>query len=309
MDVVHMVRCEGKSQSAAARRYSVSQPAVHKILKHYDETGDTAERHAGGRPHYYDEEDMQLLSTLIQENRAATAHALRRLMPADAPQVSDRTIARYRRELGFTQRKPAIHVIDKPGQEAARRAWARQHANNDPNDYVFMDESTMVLRDTGDYVWVRRGEVTPPHDISNLRAAVHVWGSIWSNGAVFSQYIGHLNSNAYEEILDGNIGRYKRKFKDHIIIHDRATFHRAKTVKRWFTDHGLTADLLPAHSPQFNAIEYAWAWIKHQIRAANPQTPDALCASMTQACRLLPDEIRCNFINHAWGNIWDAAQK
>jgi transposase len=308
MDIVHMVRCDKKSQSAAGRRYGCTQQAVSLILKHYDSTGDTAERHGGGRPHEYSEEDMQLLSTLIYEHPSATAHTLSQLMPADAPPVSDRTLSRYRRELGFTRRTPPIHVIDTAGQLVARIVWTRQHRLDDPNDYVFMDESTMVLRDTGDYVWVRRGETTPAHDITNLRAAVHVWGAIWVEGAVFSQYTGHLNSHAYEHILDGNIGRYKRRFKDRTIIHDRATFHRTKTVKAWFTDHGLTAELLPAHSPQFNAIEYAWAWVKHQVREAQPDTPQALCASMTQACNLLPDTVRVAFINHAWNNICDAAR-
>jgi transposase len=307
MDVVHMVECEGKSQSAAGRRYGITQPAVHNILKHYAETGDTAERHGGGRPHQYGEEDMQLLSSLLTEHRSATAHTIQQLMPPDAPQVTDRTIQRYRRELGFTRRTTPIHVIDTAAQLAARRVWARQHYLNDPNDYVFMDESTMVLRDTGDYIWVKRGETTPAHDITNLRAAVHVWGAIWVEGAVFSQYTGHLNSHAYEHILDGNIGRYKRRFKDRTIIHDRATFHRTKTIKAWFTDHGLTAELLPAHSPQFNVIEYAWAWVKHQVREAQPDTPQALCVSMTQACNLLPDTVRVAFINHAWNNICDAA--
>ena len=302
-DIIHMVEHEHASQSAAARRFGVTHQAVSKILKHYHQTGDTIEQHSGGAQREYSENDMQILSTLLDEYDTATSQVILELMPAGTPQVTDRTIRRYRRELGFTPRKTRPHVIDTAAQIAARQAWARQHRAVDPNRYVFMDESTMVLRHTGGLVWVRRGRTTPSHEITDLKAAVHEWGAIWNQGAVFAQHRGRLNANAYEKILDDNIGRFKRQMGPRLILHDRATFHRTKNVTKWFEDHHLTAELLPAHTPHFNAIEYAWSWIKRCVRAQKPQTAADLEAAMEEACQSLPEATRLAFINHAWHNI------
>ena len=94
-----------------------------------------------------------------------------------------------------------------------------------------MDESTLVLRDTGVYVWVRRGESTPEKEITSLRAAVHVWGAIWNEGAVFAQYSGHLSGEKYIEILEENLLRHRREFKGKTFLHDQASFHRSNIVK------------------------------------------------------------------------------
>jgi transposase len=168
-----------------------------------------------------------------------------------------------------------------------------------------MDESTLVLRDTGVYVWVRRGESTPEKEITSLRAAVHVWGAIWNEGAVFAQYSGHLSGEKYIEILEENLLRHRREFKGKTFIHDQASFHRANIVKAWFPTNKFDVELLPTHSPQFNPIEYLWAWVKAQVRAQEPDTPASLAESMEKACDLLPEQVRRNFIRHSWNNIRD----
>jgi transposase len=305
LDVVHEVESKHRTQSAVARQFHCTQQAVNKILDHYRSTGDTIERHAGGRVRIFSDEDLQILSRLIELHRAATSHHLNELLPAGTPHVSDRTIRDYRRELGFTRRSPAIHVIDTAAQIADRRVFARQHKSADPANYVFMDESTLVLRDTGVYVWVRRGESTPEKEITSLRAAVHVWGAIWNEGAVFAQYSGHLSGEKYIEILEENLLRHRREFKGKTFLHDQASFHRANIVKAWFPTNKFDVELLPTHSPQFNPIEYVWAWVKAQVRAQEPDTPASLAESMEKACDLLPEKVRRNFIRHSWNNIRD----
>ena len=52
---------------------------------------------------------------------------------------------------------------------------------------MFVDESTIVLRDTGDIEWVKRGDPRRPRILQSMRAAVQVIGAVWRNGQIFTQ--------------------------------------------------------------------------------------------------------------------------
>ena len=148
---------------------------------------------------------------------------------------------------------------------------------------MFMDESTLMLRDTGRWVWVRRGNPTPTHEVEGLKFAVHVWGAIWNDGALFQQYRGWLTADRYTEILKHNILANKRRFRGKTILHDGAPSHRAKLTQEWLNENQLAVEFTPPHSPQFNAIEYAWAWLKAQVRDTEPHSDTDLKESMKLA--------------------------
>src|SRR5271163_887327 len=99
-------------QEQAGRRVGVSQQAVSKLLKHWHETQSIEEHHGGGRQHSWNQQQMQYLESLISETPNAYAAFFQALMPPDTPQVTERTIQRYRRELGWGPRTQPIQHID-----------------------------------------------------------------------------------------------------------------------------------------------------------------------------------------------------
>jgi transposase len=303
LDIVRELQGGRKTQVQIAAEFHCTQQAVSKIWQHHLAFGDTVERHGGGRPRAFSDDHLQILSSLIEESPSATAHHLNELLPADAPRVSDRAIRKYRRQLDFTRRVPPVEVINIEHQLADRRAWARAHRHLAASNYVFMDESTLMLRDTGRWVWVRRGNPTPTHEVEGLKFAVHVWGAIWNDGALFQQYRGWLTADRYTEILKHNILANKRRFRGKTILHDGAPSHRAKLTQEWLNENQLAVEFTPPHSPQFNAIEYAWAWLKAQVRDTEPHSDADLKESMKLACQLLPANVRQNYIAHACRNI------
>jgi transposase len=136
------------------------------------------------------------------------------------------------------------------------------------------------------------------HEAEGLKFAVHVWGAIWNDGALFQQYRGWLTADRYTEILKHNILANKRRFRGKTILHDGAPSHRAKLTQEWLNENQLAVEFTPPHSPQFNAIEYAWAWLKSQVRDTEPHSDADLKESMKLACQLLPAKVRQNYSNN-----------
>jgi transposase len=120
---------------------------------------------------------------------------------------------------------------------------------------------------------------------------------------LFVQYTGWLTGSTYTTLLRTHLSRYSRQMASRVVIQDGASYHWTASVKQWFEERIITARKLPSHSPQFNAIEPCWAWIKRRVRHASPHTHAELRDCMTEACAQLPlDVINANIL-HVKHNI------
>ena len=51
-----------------------------------------------------------------------------------------------------------------------------------------------------------------------------------------------------------------------MVLLDRAMIHRAKCVQALVEEHSrLSLEYLPAYAPEFNAVEWVWAWVKRSV--------------------------------------------
>jgi len=66
-------------------------------------------------------------------------------------------------------------VIDAERAAQLRREWALAHKDDNHSNWMFMDESTLCLRHTGELIWIKRGEPTPAHQIESLKCSVNIW--------------------------------------------------------------------------------------------------------------------------------------
>lgn len=293
----------GLNRAVVATQIGCSVRTVGRVLSLFRETGDVREEHGGGRPHGYNKRQMQRLSALIRDNSNATAAGLIALMGPQAPQISEQTMRQYRRDLGFTRRREGIALYDTPQQVEKRHRWALQHRGDDILSWLFMDESTMVLRHTGAIAWVKRGDPTPPHFVDSIVAAVHMWGVAWEESSSFAQYYGHLRSRGMFNLLEDNLAPYAPDLPGRTVVQDGATWHWTKEVRGWYDDAGLIPLRLPAKSPRFNAIERCWGWIKKHVRAARPHNQASLVQALTNACQAIPIRIICGYIRETRKNI------
>lgn len=299
---------DGFSARAVADECKVSRKTVNYTVRKWSETGEVREHVAGGHDYSYDDNDFYRLECLIDQHDSATAEDLLDMMGTSAPQIHITTMRRYRHILGYTRRKPAVWVIDTERTLKQRIKWAVEHKELNPTNWVFMDESTLCLRHTGDFIWIKRGTPTPRHEIDNLKCAVNIWGIIWNNGSHFEFYEGSMTKEKYVAMLEKTLLPLQRKFRGRPILHDRHPAHTSRVVQQWVANQPLTLLYTPPHSPQFNAIEEVWAWVKHEVKKDHPQNEADLRAACERAWKAVPQQHIRNYISHANAMIQEVAE-
>ena len=171
---VEMVVNRGYSRSAAARALGVSRQTIINTLKHFLRTGGVETLHGGGRHRAYDAELRERLRQLISRRAGLTSAGLVRAKGTSAPHISERTMRRYRAELGLTPRRQRITAAPDPEHDCLRREWAWEHRRAEVCNWLHSAESTVCMRDTGDVVWIPRGEPTPRLPVKQLRCSVNI---------------------------------------------------------------------------------------------------------------------------------------
>jgi transposase len=58
-------------------------------------------------------------------------------------------------------------------------------------------------------------------------------------------------------------------------MHDNAPIHRAKIIRAFLIEHGITIMDWPTYSPDLNPIENLWSMLKQQIYRYYPELLDA----------------------------------
>ncbi|CAF1434453.1 unnamed protein product [Rotaria sp. Silwood1] len=226
---------------------------------------------------------------LLESNERLTSSSLstNQLINSHTTSESERTLQNYRRALGFYPRKQQTKVKSTQTQVERRHLFAVEHQNSDIKKWIFIDETQIQLRNTGKIVWVKRGEPTPTHEISSLRAHVNLWGAVWWNGKTFARHDDYINQTLYQHLLASHLGPHVHKCRRYAVAQDKLRSHWAKLVRQWFNDHGLKLLDWPPHSPEFNAIENVWHSLKETVKTAQPKTQAELEVAVDQACHLI----------------------
>ena len=74
--------------------------------------------------------------------------------------------------------------------------------------------------------------------------------------------------------------------------------HRSELAHK---QHSSSYIYLPPHSPQFNAIDKCWAWVKHWVRGCAPNSAERLAEDANAACDALPGlAVRHGCIGHQY---------
>ncbi|CAF2819120.1 unnamed protein product [Rotaria sp. Silwood2] len=281
-----------KTFSTIAHQLDCDRRTVSCAVARFNETGLLTERERPGRPHSLTDGQQRSLDKYISKHPTATSNQLSNyIFNKFDIRVSERTLQRYRRALGFYPRKQKTKVKSTQAQVEKRHLFAIEHQNSELKKWLFIDETQVQLRNTGKIIWVKRGEPTPTHEISSLRAYVNLWGAVWWNGKTFARYDGYVNQTLFQHLLASHLGPHVHKYRRYAVAQDKLRSHWAKPVRRWFNDHGLKLLDWPPHSPEFNAIENVWHSLKETVKTAHPKSQAELEAAVDQACHLISQKL------------------
>jgi transposase len=306
--IIELVEEKGHTHAAVAEALGVHRNTIANTIAHFHAHGHARDLHAGGVHTKYNDEQLERLWDIILENDRLTAAALRRRMGDSAPHISLRTMDRYRISLGMTPRSGRVTAAAMLTHHTERWDWAWEHRRSPVATWIHSDESTLCMRDTGQVVWAPRGQSTPGIEVETLRCSINLFGCVWDGGHIFATYRGHLTSATFINLLEEHIVPVKENLGHRVFLMDRAPGHQAKATRAWLTAHDLDHMFLPPHSPQFNAIEECWAWIKRRVRQAEPATHRELYAATQAACDEIPSTVVRPLLQHAQKNVRAYAQ-
>jgi hypothetical protein len=164
---------------------------------------------------------------------------------------------------------------------------------------VFMDEMGVDIDHSNDIYWIKPGQKRPVQYRYPQKVKVNIWGAIWYNGRTSLHFTKKtFDSNHYIHVLQGHLHPHlplrRKEF-----IHDGVPWHWTHAVQNWCDNErvSLVQDF-PALSPDLNAIEYVWAYVKHKVRAAHPTDYQSLKDAIRSAWERLSQDMIRHYINH-----------
>jgi transposase len=248
--IVRLSFHDGKPTRTIAREMKCSRDAVYFVLKKFRDGEPFERKHGSGRPTTTMDADMKCsLEKAIRRNRNATGSQLQEILSEQTGRrVSERTIHRARRSLGYHP----VHASPKPyltdEHMALRLAFCHAHHNNSPRRWVFMDEMGVGIDIYRNLYWIKPGEGRPIHETASSNIRINVWGAIWYEGrstlyVTRQNFNSHVYVDALQDSLLPFLPLHNKQF-----IQDGATWHWTQMVTQWCEEHDvqLIEDFLPS---------------------------------------------------------------
>jgi transposase len=165
---------------------------------------------------------------------------------------------------------------------AARAAWRAAVATRDPDDFVFVDETSTTIALTRRYARAPRGQRARGQVPRNHGTPTTLLAALSPAGLGAAMTLeGAANTDAFLVYLRELLCPTLRPGQ--LVILDNVSFHRAEAVRELIEGAGCQVLFLPPYSPDFNPIEQAFSKIKALLRAAGARTQAALEAAIGSA--------------------------
>lgn len=129
---------------------------------------------------------------------------------------------------------------------------------------VFVDECSISTALNSEYAWSKRGEpvtLFKPR-YGQRRTLVGAIGqdgrralSVLDKGVKVETWLDFVDHHLVPMLREGDV----------VVMDNLRAHHNAAGIAR-IEATGATVQFQPAYSPEFNAIELCWGWVKHELR-------------------------------------------
>ncbi len=157
---------------------------------------------------------------------------------------------------------------------ARREAFLEEQASLDANKLIFLDECSISTALNHRYGWAPAGERVVLHaPVRGTRrtmvGAIALDGrralDIIEKGLRIPSFIEYVRNRLVPILRPGDI-----------VVMDNLKIHRNAEAIELIEKAGATVLFQPPYSPEFNAIEFCWGWIKHRLRRIAARNIDSL---------------------------------
>jgi transposase len=127
---------------------------------------------------------------------------------------------------------------------------------------VCEDESTFLYDSISRKVWVQKG-VKPRRLVTGSHKKIHIFGFLSEDKK--KMFVSDKKMNAETFLRSMYIAR--KRFSKMILICDRAPWHRAKKVQKYFEKHRREIEIIwfPRGCPEMNPVEECWRQAKKEV--------------------------------------------
>jgi transposase len=290
------------SQHQIARNVGCCQEAVRQTLQRYHDTGGVTNRTGQGRPTLMNSSSLHRLDRIIRSSPSATSISLATAMTAQTGQrISPRTIRRARtHSLGFHPVHEIITHALTQGNIHKRLSFATAHLNSNYHHILFSDEKLFVLQNTGQVVWIKKGEAIPTREVDQMKASVMTWGCVWYGGkSTLHTTNKNINAQEYTSILSKHLLPCMPEGSRFRFQQDNASPHKAKHTAEWLAEFGVNVlPDWPPYSPELNPIEHVWSWMAAFVNGEGPKNQAQLERAIHLAWQEIPQNTIKSYIEH-----------
>lgn len=192
-------------------------------------------------------------------------------LATDGWPVSGRTVRRWLRRPRARWRRGRLAAKGDPDRAAVprrfgngvRQAWWAAFAAGRPLVVVFEDEADLALLPHTGYSWQLIDQPTPVLT-PGQNHKVGLFGSVSLEGAVVVMEAARKTAVAFTVHLDQLVSQFGEV--ELVIIMDNVRIHHARATVAWFATHPHTHPVfLPRYSPNDNAQERVWGWLREAV--------------------------------------------
>ena len=170
-----------------------------------------------------------------------------------------------------------------------------------PERLVFLDECGVLTTMARLHGRSPRGTRAPGSAPFGHWTRVAVLGALGAEGIVGAMGVEAATSTTvFHACLDEVLLPELRRTKpDAVPVMDTLPAHKAPKVRALLDASGFGCRYLPAHSPDLNPIEPAWAKVKAELRRVAARTVDALHEALGPALGAISPQDAAGFFRHS----------
>ncbi|UNU22966.1 IS630 family transposase [Microcoleus vaginatus] len=257
--VIQAIKLDGLKISEASVLFGISRDTIRLWLKRERETGDfqALPNKPPGNGHKIT--DWGKFTKFVEVNGDKTQVEMAQLW---SEEISDRTISRALKKIGFTRKKTYGY---QERNEIKRAEFREEIVVYKPEEIVYIDEAGMDNRENYSYGWNERGQRFYDLKSGRRQGRINMIAG-FCNGQLLAPFTveGSCNRTVFETWLEACLIPTLKPGQ--ILIVDNATFHKGGNIIQLIEAAGCQLKYLPSYSPDLNKIERCWSWLKSRIR-------------------------------------------
>jgi transposase len=167
-------------------------------------------------------------------------------------------------------------VAARERNEAARTAWRAAVATHDPQQFVFVDESSTHTSLLRLYGWAPHdhratGVVPRNHGHNTTLVATLTPDGLQEPWLLVDRA---MNTDTFEWYIREQLAPHLQPGQ--VVVMDNLSAHKAARIREALTARGCDVLFLPPYSPDFTPIEQAFSKLKAILRGLGARTQEAL---------------------------------